>query len=337
MSWTQWCSRAIARALAVGALVAGLAVSGLALSPVREAAAQTKPTKEAMEEARTRYERGTELYNDGAYEQALLEFERAYELAPAYRILFNIAQVAVLLRDYPKAIRAYQQFLKDGGQRIPAERRKTVETELGSLQGRVAHITIKVNVEDAEILVDDLVVGRSPLTDPVMVNAGRHSVAARKRGLNQDSETVVLAGTDKVDVELELVEPTAPTAPVPLPQPDKPDERPVEAEKDSYVWVGWVVTATLTAGAVATGIATFYSTRKLGDMRETAGTTRAELDDQQSTARALGITADVLIASAIVAGGVTLYFTIDELVDGDSEAKIEAGVMPNGIAVRGRF
>lgn len=331
MSWTRWWARTL---LAVTVLA-----TVLVTVPAREAAAQAKPTQEAMEEARTRYERGNELYNDGAYEQALLEFERAYALAPAYRILFNIAQVAVLLRDYPKAIRAYEQFLKDGGQRIPADRRKTVETELQSLRGRVGHITIKVNVEDAEVLVDDLVVGRSPLKEPVMVNAGRHSVAARKRGLNQDSESVVLAGTDNVDVELELTEPTALTPAVPTPQPGKEEpDKPTGPEKESYVWVGWVVTGTLAAGAVATGIATYYSSKKLGDLRETPNVTRDELDDQQQQARALGITADVLIASAIVAGGVTLYFTITELMDdGGNEAKVEAGVTPTGVVVRGRF
>src|SRR5690606_16554980 len=60
-----------------------------------------KPSQENMREARTRYDRGTKLYHDGAYEQALIEFERAYELAPAYRILYNIGQAAMLLRDYP--------------------------------------------------------------------------------------------------------------------------------------------------------------------------------------------------------------------------------------------
>jgi hypothetical protein len=305
---------------------------------VREAAAQPKtPTKEAMEEARTRYARGTELYNDGAYEQAMLEFERAYSLAPAYRILFNIAQVAVLLRDYPKAIRAYEQFLKDGGQRIPADRRKTVEEELQSLRGRVGRITIKVNVPDAEVLVDDLVIGRSPLQEPMMVTAGRHMVIARKRGLVQDSESVVLAGTDEVNVELELTEPPTSTAPVTPPAPREPDQ-PTPPREPSYVWAGWVVTGALAAGAVATGIATFYSTRKLDDMKDTFGITRAELDEQESTARALGIAADVLIASAVVAGGITLYFTIDEALEDDAtETKVEAGVGPGQVTLRARF
>jgi len=51
-------------------------------------------------EAEARYKRALELFNDGSYDAARLELKRAYELAPTYRILYNIALVNVELNDY---------------------------------------------------------------------------------------------------------------------------------------------------------------------------------------------------------------------------------------------
>lgn len=301
----------------------------------RDEAGKNDTTDESMAEARVRYDRGRQLYADGAFEQALLEFERAYQLAPAYRILYNIAQVAMILNDHPKAICAFEAYLTQGN--VEPERTSQVEAELGKLRGRVAYLTIQANVEGAEITLDDLDLGKSPLEKPVMVNAGRHRVRAKRSGLIGDETSVTLAGQDRATVALELrqpasgetqniVVPTPPAPGTPQPPPPKPET--------SYVWIGWVVTGSLTAAAVATGLATLDASSSLGELRETPGVTRAALDDQQSKARTLGIVTDVLAASAIVSGGVTLYFQIAESMEGES---VTATVSPTGIGLKGRF
>jgi PEGA domain len=295
-----------------------------------------KPPKENMAEARERYERGRQLYADGAFEQSQLEFERAYELAPAYRILYNIAQVAMLLNDHPKAICAFEAYLSQGT-KVDNERRQQVESELKKLRGRVAYLEIESNVTGAMVQLDDYEIGETPLTKPVMVNAGRHRIIAKYPGMQSGEDIVTLAGQDRQKVVLELKESSkiAPgiITPVPTPSGSGPAPPPPPAEP-SYVWVGWLTTGTLAAGAVATGLGALFAANKLGDLRETAGVTKAELDDQQSTARALGIATDVLAASAAVAGGVTLYFAITEDDDGDA---LSAGVSPTGVTLTGRF
>lgn len=45
------------------------------------------------DEARVHYAQGVDLYKDGKFEQASIAFERAYEIAPSYKILWNIGQV----------------------------------------------------------------------------------------------------------------------------------------------------------------------------------------------------------------------------------------------------
>jgi tetratricopeptide (TPR) repeat protein len=80
----------------------------------RGALAQSAPqggapqTAEAAREARERFQRGVELYKEGDYRAALLEFRHAYRLSPNPVVLFNIAQSHYELRDYAGAKTAFE-------------------------------------------------------------------------------------------------------------------------------------------------------------------------------------------------------------------------------------
>jgi hypothetical protein len=303
------------------------------------------PNQAVLKEAKVRYQRGTELYNDGAYEQALIEFERAYELAPAALILYNIGQVAVLLHDYPKAIRAFEQYLREGAH-IPPKRAKQIEEELESLRGRVAYISVKTNVDGAEVVVDDNVVGRAPLKEAIVVNAGRHKVMVRAPGYDPASDTVTLAGTDKGELNLILKEHSeAVPVPSPIPTPGGqeprlndpgigPDKKP--EEKTSYVWVGWVTTSLLGAGAVATGIAAIASSRRAEELRETPDVDPSELGSKNDEAKALAIATDVLIGATVVSGAFTIGFAIKEATEDDSD-EVVVRATPTGATILGTF
>src|SRR6185295_9933737 len=52
------------------------------------------PDSKAMAEAKERYVRALELVAEGAYDAALLEFKRAYALAPTYKLYYNMAVVS---------------------------------------------------------------------------------------------------------------------------------------------------------------------------------------------------------------------------------------------------
>src|SRR5262245_54716328 len=78
------------------------------------------------EAGRGHFDRGVDYYRDGNINAALIEFKRAYEAAPNYRVLFNLGQVANALNDYVEAQRYFQRYLQDGGAEIDAERRAEV-------------------------------------------------------------------------------------------------------------------------------------------------------------------------------------------------------------------
>src|SRR5262245_61950348 len=64
-------------------------------APAPSSAAPAQPTPEILAEAKQRFDRGYELYEEGEYPLALIEFNRAYELVPNYKVLYNIGQVCI--------------------------------------------------------------------------------------------------------------------------------------------------------------------------------------------------------------------------------------------------
>lgn len=65
----------------------------------------------ATRSAKRHYVKGDKLFNLGKFEQALAEFEAAYEAKPIPKLLFNIGQAHRNLDHYEQAIFAYRKYL----------------------------------------------------------------------------------------------------------------------------------------------------------------------------------------------------------------------------------
>ena len=76
----------------------------LSLSAPLAYAQGSAPSKAQIDEARQRRDRGLKLYEDGAWDAALSEFQRAYDLAPTYKLLYNLALAHRQLNDYAAAV-----------------------------------------------------------------------------------------------------------------------------------------------------------------------------------------------------------------------------------------
>lgn len=313
------------------------------------AAAPGAPATPAQEEARQRFERGMQLYNDGAYDLALIELQRAYDLAPSYKLLYNIAQVNAQLSNYAGALRAFEKYLADGGADVAPERRASVEKEIQTLRSRTANITVRTNVPDGEILVDGLPQTGQALDVAFLVNAGVRRIGVRKPGYQAAEKVLTLAGGDSAEVALDLVElaasgPVGPVGTGPTPPPPPPKEEP------SYLWIGWLSTGVLAAGAVVTGIGALGAQ---GDLEDELGSPVADdqtpeakaqaIDDAESQRMTLAVATDILAGAAIIVGGVTLAFTIAEATEDDTAAaappapKLQVGVRPTGLDLHGTF
>lgn len=306
-----------------------MCVLAAGLSAIDDAAAQQQPSAKALAEARTRYDKGKQLYSEGAFDAALAELQRSYELAPSYKILYNIALVQRARNDFAGALHAYEKYLIDGGKELAASRKQEVQKEIDTLKTLVARADIKTNVADADIAVDDVPTGKSPLTGLVL-NPGSHRISASKEGRQTAVKVIKVAGGDTVTVDLELPESSAPqptgsatqTAPPPPTETGSAPPPPTETATNTSqpppppppsrgpVWIGWAVTGVLAIGAGVTGGLAMSKAGSHAELRKQPDVTADQLAASRSDAKTLGIVTDVLIPCAVVAGALSLYFSV---------------------------
>lgn len=298
-------------------------------------------TMDPLEEARLRYERGLSLYSGAEYVLALVEFERAYQLSPNYRVLYNIGQVRIQLGRYARAFEALTQYLKEGGQEISAERREAVQKDLDMLSERIAKLVVKTNEPGANISLDGMIIAVSPLTSPLIVDAGEHTISVRKLGFYDRYQAVTLAGRDTRTVELDLVKlkPDGPAVVV-----ERRTERQiVERPSRPLMWAGWAATGTLGIGA---GVAGYFGIQKAQELESKRTQFPINADDMQRTKRSaqtLFLAADLMGASAVVLGGISVYLTLSSSekavnkVTRHAPGKVRVGISPKGVRLSGTF
>jgi tetratricopeptide (TPR) repeat protein len=262
-----------------------------------------------MLEAKQRFDRGFELYEEGEYPLALIEFSRAYELVPNYRVLYNIGQVCIQLGQYANARRALEEYVQKGADGLAPDRRAAVKKDLEMLGHRTAFLMISANVDAAEILVDDASVGKTPLGPALLVDAGVHRVTLRRVGYLPKTSNVTLAGGDDqtLSVALEL-------------QPEEKQtivfrDQAVEDGSKTWIIAGWVTTGALVAGAIVTGILGASEANELDKLRGGLASKyddlQGRIDDTQSNASTLLLASDVMSGAALIVGGLTLWITLD--------------------------
>ncbi|HET6922545.1 MAG TPA: PEGA domain-containing protein [Anaeromyxobacteraceae bacterium] len=211
--------RALALAgLVLAALAPGAAPGAPPAPGARQAADQTV-------EAKARFKKGTDLYRQARYREAIAEFQAAYRLRPHGVLHFNVAQCHEKLGDIPAALASYHDYLRE----VPgAEDRETVRRAVSNLEARLAatgvqQILVYSEPAGAEVLVDGQSRGRTPFG--IVLPHGVHVVSVIKAGYQTVTREVALAPDRSLHLDLALVRgPSAPPPPlvVPLPPPPTP-------------------------------------------------------------------------------------------------------------------
>jgi len=318
-----------------------LLILALVLSLPTNAAAQERGGKARMEEATSRFQRGKELYEESDYAAALTEFKRAYELVPNYKLLYNIGQVSFQLQDYASALRSFSRYLQEGQGEISANRREEVQRDVDKLRTRVATLRVSTSKPGAEISVDDVAVGRTPLSEPLLVNAGRRRIAATLSGYASVTKVVEVAGQETLRVSLELSSSdaavstppppvTAPSVSVTAPAP-KPPER-------LAPWIPWTVTGGLLVATAVTGVLAGGASSDLKVQLARYPGVRKDIDAASSKTRALALTTDVLGGLTLAAAGVSTVLMLNSAEPPKrASGRLDVGIGPGGLAVAGTF
>lgn len=336
-----------------------LACAALLGAPARRASAQdppppaaatpaAEPSPEAKREAGERFQRGVKFHKDAEYQAALIEFKRAYELAPNYRVLYNLGQTSRELKDHAGALRSFERYLAEGGKEIDAKRRRDVERWVAELRPKVAHVTLSTAPEGAEITVDDVVVGVTPLAEPLVLNAGRRKINATLSGHAPVQRFVDVAGSEGVDVALALspLPPAAPpeapkvTSPAPPPPKAPPAAPPPEEGMSALPWIGLAATGALGVGWGALGVTALGAHSDFEEELDRRTTPQA-VDDARSRAQTFALVADVVGGVTIAAAALTaVAFAVELGGKGERPAQpapVSVRIGPGSVGVGGRF
>jgi hypothetical protein len=311
--------------------LAAAAAAALLVAPV-PARAQEGPApspapaagQSANGDAAARFKQGLKLFDEGDYALALVEFERAYELAPNYRGLYNIGLVNAQLGRYAAAARALERYLRDGGTAIGPERRKEVEGRLADLKLRTATLEVSVNVAGSEVSLDNKPLDMSQLHGPMLIDAGEHTLRASAAGYEPAVRALTLAGADTAVVHFDLVASKGTSLPPQVP--------PV-ARRHLFV-PGLIGTSVLAAGAITSGVVMLGARANLNSLQNTVGSSEMARSSVAAQVNTAALVADVLTGLTVVGGGVTLYFS---LRTDDPPRSARVSLSPNHVALLGTF
>jgi hypothetical protein len=226
------------RPLAAALLIA-LAPATLPVTAVAQSSAEDPVT--AM--ARARFKEGVEFYDKGQFEQARAAFLQAYALKKHPAVLLNLAWSCLKSGHALDAERFFKQFLTDGKD-ITDKQRTDATDGLNQSRGKIGRIEI-VAAAGTEITIDGDRAGSAPLSEPVAVEPGAHTVMFKGADTATDTQSVSVLGGEKAVVRAgrragadapaagldhTATAPTPPSTP-PAETPAEPSPPPPEEEK----------------------------------------------------------------------------------------------------------
>jgi hypothetical protein len=288
-------------------------------------------------QARKAFSNGIKLFKKGNFEEAATKFEKAYELKPSWKLLYNIGQCAAALNEHGAALDAFEGYLSQGGDEVTQERREEVLAEIKRLREMVGLLEFAAP-PGAEVSIDGEVRGQAPLSGRIRVAVGvDHEILVTLDGEELLARTVRVGGGETLVIDARP-EPEAPAEP--SAQPTADDSGPRDPKK---IW-GWVAIgvggALVITGAITGGVAL----AKNGEIEDNCpqGNCPPPYHDDVEQRDRLALTADILLpvgAAAAVAGVLLLTLPWGESAGETATARVQPllGADRAGLAAQWRF
>jgi hypothetical protein len=266
------------------------------------ASAQEASAKQASQH----FQRAVALYGEADYRAALVEFRRAYVLAPNPGVLYNVGETEYQLQDYAAALTTFERFLAETA---PGDLHRTeVESDVEVLRARVGHVSVTTSPPGADLTVDDQPAGRTPLERPLLVSIGRRKIVATMAGRPPATRYLDVAADDSLALTIAVPDPaTPPTRTESTFHPGAAAAAPESHTGATLRMVGWTTTVALTAGAIVSGILAVRESHDLEAERATFPASPQTLSHDASLTTMYSILADGLAGAAVVVGGATLF------------------------------
>ena len=192
------------------AIVLGIATPSAAQLPAGPASSD-----EALSEtARELFAKGVKASQQQRWDQCRAAFLAALSVKPHPQVAGNLAGCELKLGMFRDAAEHITFFLHAQKSDAPAERREAGEAVLKDASAKIATIQVRVNIEGADVLVDGRSAGTAPLSTPIFLDPGKHTIEARQDGYPTTRVSVDASAGLSKEVAL-LLTPTGNTMPVP--------------------------------------------------------------------------------------------------------------------------
>lgn len=195
-----------------------LGASLLLAQAAAPAFAQPRPAKappaqaDPAAEARARFNEGVAFAKKQQWQKAYAAFAEAWKLKTHPQIALNLGRAEMEVGKNRDAV-AHLQLVVDHAEAADADRRLAREW-LAELDGKVGRLAITVDVAGAEVLVNGVPQGKSPLPSAVIVDPGKQEIEIR-RGSGPETRIVEVTAGATVELKFEAAkkEPDAPPLP----------------------------------------------------------------------------------------------------------------------------
>jgi hypothetical protein len=177
-------------------VLAALAVVATAAAAPSFAAAADTP--EAL------IKRGVQLRKAGDDPGALIELQKAYQLAPTPRAAAQLGLVEQALGKWDDAELHLAESIRSSGDSWIEKNRATLETSLGVVRSHVGSLEVTGDPAGAEVFVNGRKVGELPLAKPLRVIAGDVDVELRASGYESKAQKVTVDAYQFKSVVLRL-------------------------------------------------------------------------------------------------------------------------------------
>jgi hypothetical protein len=277
-----------------------------------------------VQEAKARFRRGVELFEQKRWSDAAHEFEAAYRIKPHGAIRFNVAQCRERLEEWPAAYRAYADYLRE----VPdAKDRPAVRSSMRRIEERLAKVGTQVllvysDPPGARVTLAGVERGSTPLS--FVLPPGTYALEVAREGHEPAAERVQLAASASTIVDINLKRAANPIPPAQgvqggaghdlsarPPPPAEParlaDAPPAPRTRMLPVWIAAGTAVAAAAVGLAFGAAARSDERALAGMTTPDGSQASQLaQSAQAKARTANVFYAIAGGAAVAAG--TLYF-----------------------------
>ncbi|XYH99864.1 PEGA domain-containing protein [Sorangium sp. So ce1128] len=154
--------------------------------------------------ARADYELGKTLYGNGDFANAFIKFQRAYESSKDARLVWNMIACTSKMHRYRQLLALVEKLRQeDSGVLLPEDWAKLADLERNA-SGLVGRLRFAVSEGGAEVTIDGELIGKTPLSDRVIIDAGTRRIRVFKPGFKEHVRVESVSPGDEVLLEVRL-------------------------------------------------------------------------------------------------------------------------------------